>query len=79
MADYIAASILSASQTHNIDPRFLASVVQVESGFNPNAVSHAGARGLGQLMPFNLAPLGVGDAYDPMQTCTAPRRCFAKI
>ncbi len=67
MADYIAASILSAAQTHNLDPRFLAAVVKVESSFDPYCLSSAGAMGLGQLMPFNLRPLGVANAWDPMQ------------
>jgi len=67
LADQIAGAIISAAQTHNLDPRFLAAVVTVESRFNPYAVSSAGAMGLGQLMPFNLKPLGVGNAWDPMQ------------
>jgi hypothetical protein len=67
MADYIAASIISAAQTHNLDPRFLAAVVKVESSFDPYCLSSSGAMGLGQLMPFNLRPLGVGNAWDPMQ------------
>ena len=67
MADNIAAAILAASKAHSLDPRFLAAVVQVESQFNPYAVSGSGAMGLGQLMPFNLKPLGVGNAWDPHQ------------
>lgn len=67
MADYIAASIISAAQTHSLDPRFLAAVVKVESSFDPYCLSHSGAMGLGQLMPFNLRPLGVRNAWDPMQ------------
>lgn len=67
MADYIAASILAAAANNNLDPRFLAAVVQVESSFDPYCVSSAGAMGLGQLMPFNLKPLGVANAWDPAQ------------
>ena len=66
-ADTIAFSLLEASQAQGLDPRFLAAVVQVESRFNPYAVSGAGAMGLGQLMPFNLRPLGVQDAFDSRQ------------
>ncbi len=66
-ADTIAFSLLEASQAQGLDPRFLAAVVQVESRFNPYAVSGAGAMGLGQLMPFNLRPLGVEDAFDARQ------------
>ncbi len=66
-ADNIADSLLEAARSQNLDPRFLAAIVQVESEFNPYAVSGAGAMGLGQLMPFNLRPLGVSNAWDPRQ------------
>ena len=61
----IAGAILNAAQTHNLDPRFLCAVVQVESTFDPTCLSSSGAMGLGQLMPFNLKPLGVKNAWDP--------------
>ncbi len=64
-AHQIAGAILTAAQTHNLDPRFLCAVVQVESTFDPTCLSSSGAMGLGQLMPFNLKPLGVKNAWDP--------------
>ena len=67
IADTIAGALLSASQAQNLDPRFLCAVVQVESTFDPSCLSSSGAMGLGQLMPFNLKPLGVQNAWDPMQ------------
>ncbi|BCM89288.1 membrane-bound lytic murein transglycosylase F [Abditibacteriota bacterium] len=66
-ADNIADCLLEAAKAQSLDPRFLAAIVQVESQFNPYAVSGAGAMGLGQLMPFNLRPLGVANAWDPRQ------------
>lgn len=39
------------AREHRIDPLLVASIMRVESGFNPRAVSAKGARGLMQLMP----------------------------
>lgn len=44
---------------YNLEPEFITSVIMHESGFNPRAVSHCGAVGLGQLMPQTAKDLGV--------------------
>ncbi len=56
-----------AGAQHNIDVELLASVVKAESGGRAHAVSHAGARGLMQLMPSTAQELGVEDAFRPDQ------------
>lgn len=56
-----------AGAEHHIDPDLLASVVRAESGGHAGAVSHAGARGLMQLMPGTAANLGVADSMAPEQ------------
>jgi soluble lytic murein transglycosylase-like protein len=54
-----------AGQEHNLDVDLLSSLVKTESGGNTRAVSHAGARGLMQLMPSTAATLGVQDSFKP--------------
>jgi soluble lytic murein transglycosylase-like protein len=62
------AEITAAAKKHGIDPALLAGLVKQESGFNPNAGSPAGARGLTQLMPGTAAGLGVTNVLDPVQS-----------
>jgi soluble lytic murein transglycosylase-like protein len=59
------AILATSGALHNVNVALLASVVQAESGGNPLAVSHTGARGLMQLMPGTAAELGVADSFSP--------------
>ncbi|MEM0945910.1 MAG: lytic transglycosylase domain-containing protein [Pseudomonadota bacterium] len=55
-----------AARKHNIPEDLFLRLVQQESGWNPRAVSHKGARGLAQLMPATARYLRV-DPDDPAQ------------
>jgi len=59
--------ISRASRKYGVDVGLIKAVIKAESDFNPQAVSHAGARGLMQLMPGTARSLGVGDSFDPEQ------------
>jgi soluble lytic murein transglycosylase-like protein len=59
--------VRDVSAEHGLDPRLVDALVQVESAYNPRAVSHKGAQGLMQLMPATAARLDVDDPFDPEQ------------
>jgi len=70
----VANTIESLSASYNLDPRLMASLVAVESSFNPVAVSSSGAIGLGQLKPETAQWLGVMNPYDPVDNLTGVAR-----
>ncbi len=48
--DYKEA-IVSCAKIYDLDPELIASIINVESSFNPNSVSNRGAIGLMQILP----------------------------
>lgn len=61
------AMISEAARQHRLSPELLKALIKVESDFNPQAVSRAGALGLMQIMPENLSALRVQDPFDPWE------------
>ena len=59
--------IEAAAQRYQVDADVVRAVVRAESNFDPRAVSHAGAKGLMQLMDETASSLGVRDSFDPAQ------------
>jgi len=57
--------IVRTATRHQVDPDLVRAVVQVESNFNPYAVSSKGAMGLMQLIPSTARRFGVTNAFDP--------------
>lgn len=64
---------------HGLDPNIFVKQVQLESGFNPNAVSPAGAQGLTQLMPGTARGLGVSNPFDPQQALEGGARFMQQL
>jgi soluble lytic murein transglycosylase-like protein len=55
----IEQEVVLAADHHGIDRRLFKALIKVESGWNPRALSHAGAMGLAQIMPFNHRRCGL--------------------
>ncbi len=55
--------IIAWSNEHGLDPDIAATIMQIESCGDPQALSHAGAHGLFQVMPFHFET--GEDMFDP--------------
>jgi hypothetical protein len=66
-AGEFAELIGETAERHQLDPALLTAMAQVESAFDPRAVSHKGARGLLQLMPQTAERFGVEDVFNVSQ------------
>ncbi len=67
----------AAAQRHGVPTDLFIKLVTQESGWNPRALSHKGAIGLAQLMPFTARKLGV-DPHDPKQNLEGGARYLAE-
>ena len=77
--DEYRAMIESAALEQGIHPDLVYAVVEVESNFNPWAVSIKGAQGLMQLMPETARSLGVVNAFDPMDNVRGGSRYLRRL
>ena len=62
--------VIAAADEYGIDPAMLFAVIKTESGFDPDAVSYLGARGLMQIMPetFEWIRYKLDEENDPDMT-----------
>jgi hypothetical protein len=73
------AIIEKYAKDYSLDPALIRSIIATESGFNPNAVSPKGARGLMQLMPATAERLGVTDSFDPEENIRGGVKHFRSL
>jgi hypothetical protein len=66
--------IQTSAKKYGVDADLVFSVIAAESNFDPQAISHRGARGLMQLLPSTANRLGVKDIFDPRQNIDAGTR-----
>jgi soluble lytic murein transglycosylase-like protein len=71
--------IEAAAKRHSVDADLIASVIAVESNFDPKAVSPKNARGLMQLLPQTAERFGVKDIFDPQENIDAGTRYLKEL
>jgi soluble lytic murein transglycosylase len=59
---------------YRVPPELIAALIDVESRWNPRAVSNKGAMGLMQLMPATARRFGAFDPFNPEQNIAAGTR-----
>ena len=62
-----APVIKQSAAKHQVPIELICGVILQESSANPRAISHAGAKGLMQLMPQTARRFGVANSFDPAQ------------
>ena len=66
-----APMLRAAAMRWNVSAKLLAAQLYAESGFNPFAVSKAGAQGIAQFMPGTARGMGLDNPFDPEQAIDA--------
>lgn len=64
----LLSAIYRESKAEGLDPQLVLALIDIESNFNRNALSHAGAQGLMQVMPFWKDEIGQpsDDLFNPL-------------
>lgn len=71
--------VREAAQKYNVDEKLIHSIIKIESNYNPNAKSSAGAAGLMQLMPATAKELEVFDRYNMKQNIFGGTKYIGKM
>jgi hypothetical protein len=73
------APILHSAVRWQVPAALLAAQLEAESGFDPNAVSPAGAQGIAQFMPGTAASYGLRDPFDPVAAIDAEAHMMSDL
>jgi soluble lytic murein transglycosylase-like protein len=71
--------INDAARENHLDPLLLQAIISVESGFDPDSLSQAGACGLTQLMPATGKLFGIHNIYDPKENIEVGAHHFRNL
>ena len=63
----ISETVRRVATASGVDPNLVMAIIEVESEFNPRAVSVRNAQGLMQLMPGTAQQFHVANTFDPLQ------------
>src|SRR5215208_6391784 len=72
-------AVARAASRWDVSAALLAAQLQAESGFDPGAVSPAGAQGIAQFMPATAAAYGLRDPFDPVAAIDAQGRLMSEL
>lgn len=75
----MSAIVSGAADKYGVSKDELSALFQIESGYDPTAISSAGAMGLGQLMPETAQSLGVKNPFDPKENINASAKYFGDL
>jgi hypothetical protein len=71
--------LLRSASRWNVSPGLLAAQLMAESGFNPRAVSPAGALGIAQFIPSTASSYGLRDPFDPVASIDAEAHLMSDL
>jgi hypothetical protein len=71
--------IVRSAARWNVSGALLAAQLMAESGFNPSAVSPAGAQGIAQFMPGTAASYGLPNPFDPVAAIDAQAHLMSDL
>ena len=72
-------AIQRIARQYKVEPALVHAVISAESGYDPAAVSHAGAMGMMQLMPATARMYGIDDPFDPVANIQGGTRHLGKL
>jgi soluble lytic murein transglycosylase-like protein len=67
------------SNKYQVDFALIKAMIRAESGFNPNAISRKGAKGLMQLMPETALRMNVSNIFNPKENIEGGVRYFKNL
>jgi soluble lytic murein transglycosylase-like protein len=73
------APLLRSASRWNVSPGLLAAQLMAESGFNPRAVSPAGALGIAQFIPSTARSYGLRDPFNPVAAIDAQAHLMSDL